>query len=103
MDDAGKGTDPLDGFKPHTVALGLQPVAPGGLHDVARPGAVPRYAAVHTNLFQRHPLPVAGQHHCQTGCAALQRLHLHDHRHLCNLALSGWTEVFFTHMFHRLS
>ena len=82
VDDAGKRSLLPERLHFHLVAVDVQAVMLAGQENVFHVGAVPADPAVQADLLQRNPFAVIGQHHRQTGRAAFQRFHLHDHRHL---------------------
>jgi hypothetical protein len=57
-------------------ALGSHAKIKRCLDDVARFAAVPRDATGHSQLFERNPGAMIGQHHCERSGPALNRLHL---------------------------
>lgn len=89
VDDTGKSALRPQGLRLKAVALRGQAVMPGSFQYVPCVRAVSGDPAVQADLLQRDPLFIIGQHHGQAGRAALQRLHLHDHRDLGN-AFCDW-------------
>ena len=97
MDDAGKGSLLFQGFHFHAVAVHLQPIALGGQVHIFHIGAVPAYAAICAHNLQGNPFLIVRQHHGKAGRAALQRFHLHDHRHLRDPVFDGLLHSLFSH------
>ena len=69
-------------FRVPAVAFRLAAAKPRRFHNVRRLAAVPADAALLTELLQRNPKPVIGQHHAQRRRTALRRLHLQEGGHL---------------------
>ena len=97
VDDAREGGVLLQVLHFQPVAVRLQAVVLCGNEHVFHVGAVAGDAAVQAHLLQRHPLLIIGQDHRETGRAALQRFHLHDHRHPCHAALDGLLQLPLSH------
>ena len=96
----------LQPFRLHPVSVHFHAVMLGGQVNVFHVGPVPGYAAVQAHLFQRDPFLVISQDHRETGRAAFQRFHLHDHRHFRNAVPDGLLQFLFRHrcsscQFHR--
>lgn len=82
VEDAGELPVGLQVLGLKAVALGGEPVVPGGPEEVPGVGPVPGHAAVPPDLLQGNPFSIVSQNHGQAGRAALQGLQLHHHRHL---------------------
>ena len=102
VDDAGENSVFPDCAGIRFESLHGEAIALGSFRYIFGVGPVPRDAAVHTDLFQRDPFPVVGQHHRQAGRAALQRLHLHDNGNLGCAPDHGLSDFSFMQSEHRL-
>ena len=106
VNNTWEGTGCPEVFHLHPVPVRFQAVILGGQVYVFHIGSIPADAAVQAHLFQRDPFLIICQDHSQTGRAALQRFHLHNHRHLCNAVFDGPFRFLFRHsrfsrQFHR--
>ena len=105
VDDTRIGGVLHDRINSHHVSVDIKSVISARQQNVLGVGAVSRHTAVHTDLLQRHPFFIVGSHHGETGGAALQGLHLYDHRHLGSPLFHGLPDLRFTfpHPFQLLS